>query len=479
MCLHICLSGMFIRNMRSCLVVLLLVQVSFASSAQNKWLRMQPEDWFELESVQKAWRMVKQDTGAYWSNAVFDQGWLSLVAGSEGAMFIRGKDLRLVFDSAGHNLSKSHNLGFNNGAKEFFWNGRCYAVGGQGYWNYHSQLIEFVATTGEWELQHTDFAPDFIDNKSTCWDANNGRIISIDETALESEDGALVRGVYAMPMDGGWSWELKGQVNPALLNHLSFPRLQSFDLKDFFIWVGLHKTLILRKEDMSCVLSDALNEALLNGSSGKNRRLPSSYRHTSTKNGILTRRNLFENSSENQEWSWDIAKAFEDSEGMSMPLAVPVSFRRASASDGNDDNSNMLGSLVLALMLGGVGFYLGKSRQKPMPAGAPGETASIEKDDNKATGIQNSEVGQARLSALTQEFLDLEASSLDTIQLNALLALTDDLSEETKRARRAQAIRKVNVEYELLYQQALIVRTKDKLDRRRTIYIIQRHSDSA
>ena len=83
------------------------------------------------------------------------------------------------------------------------------------------------------------------------------------------------------------------------------------------------------------------------------------------------------------------------------------------------------------------------------------------------------------MSDLTRQFLDLKSPSFDTAELNQLLAFTEDLSEETRRARRAQAVRKVNQEYELWYNQPLIIRTKDTLDRRRTIYLIQRHSDNA
>lgn len=158
-----------------------------------------------------------------------------------------------------------------------------------------------------------------------------------------------------------------------------------------------------------------------------------------------------------------------------MPLSIPVSFKKASTTDDTEDNSNVLVSVVFAMMLGGFGFYLGKNGQKPQPR----EASATEEDNIKPSVSPTPDVGKVRLSDLTQEFLALEASSLDTLQLNALLSLTDDLSEETKRARRAQAIRKVNAEYDLLFGQSLIVRTKDKLDRRRTIYIIQRHSGSA
>ncbi|MDA9002032.1 hypothetical protein N9H08_01065 [bacterium] len=466
---------MFLRNMKAILIVVFFAQLQCVLLAQNNWLRMQPEHWFELETVQEGWRQVKQDTGAYWSESSFNRSRLSMVAGSEGVLFRRGDDLRLVFDSTGHNLSNSHNLSFNHMCKEFFWNGRCYALGGWGYWNYHSHLIEFVSSTGEWELQVTDSAPDHVIGESTFWDSKSGSVVAIDETAKEAEDGSFVRGVYRLNMGGDWIWELEGQVNPLLLYHLSMGQVVSYDFKDFFIWVSKHKSIILRKEDMSCVLTEVLNRGMLNGPHGKLNALPSNYFQMSTKDGVLTQRYWDEKGGLTLERSWDIAQAFEESKESPMPLSIPVSFKKASTTDDTEDNSNVLVSVVFAMMLGGFGFYLGKNGQKPQPR----EASATEEDNIKPSVSPTPDVGKVRLSDLTQEFLALEASSLDTLQLNALLSLTDDLSEETKRARRAQAIRKVNAEYDLLFGQSLIVRTKDKLDRRRTIYIIQRHSGSA
>jgi len=94
-------------------------------------------------------------------------------------------------------------------------------------------------------------------------------------------------------------------------------------------------------------------------------------------------------------------------------------------------------------------------------------------------GEQSAPAAGRAFSQLTQEFVDMQSSTLTTEELNAMLGLTEELSEETRRARRAQAIRKVNQEYEMWFNQPLILRTKDEVDRRRTIYLIQRHSGNA
>jgi len=59
------------------------------------------------------------------------------------------------------------------------------------------------------------------------------------------------------------------------------------------------------------------------------------------------------------------------------------------------------------------------------------------------------------------------------------LGLENEQSQETKRARRAQAIRLVNQEYRMRYGMDLIERVRDEQDRRRTVYLIKRHSGSA
>ena len=462
-----------IRSMRSGSITFILALCTLATSAQNPWMRMQPEDWFALESVQKGWELVKEDPQAYWSYVIFEEGRLAMVPGSQGAMYYRSPDLRVMIDSLGQNLSKSHNLGFNVQAKHFFWNDRCFAAGGWGYWNYHAQLIEFVRTTGEWELLSVQNPPQFISEKFSFWDGENSRLIAIDNSALETAEGSLALGVYSLMLGKEMAWKLEGQINPSFANHFEYTKLRSFDLKDYFILVGMHKTWVLRKNDLTCVFTNALNDGMLEGPN-KTWRSFSGYRHETTKNGVLSMRYTSKDGRVLQERSWDIHKAFEESKGQAMPLFTPVNFEGSTQSNIGDGPSKMWAALILAIAFGATGYFVGK-RNRTQALEESDQQVMLEPVQHDSAPAQD----PPRMSALTQQFLDLEASSLDTAELNVILALTDDLSEETKRARRAQAIRKVNLEYELWFQQALILRTKDKLDRRRTIYVIQRHSDNA
>ena len=77
---------------------------------------------------------------------------------------------------------------------------------------------------------------------------------------------------------------------------------------------------------------------------------------------------------------------------------------------------------------------------------------------------------------------ELEAAGgriMSTEELNDFLELGQDVSSESKRAKRAQFIRDVNRVYQMRHGKEMIVREKDLNDRRRTIYVIHPCSGTA
>ena len=77
---------------------------------------------------------------------------------------------------------------------------------------------------------------------------------------------------------------------------------------------------------------------------------------------------------------------------------------------------------------------------------------------------------------------DLEEAGgriMSTEEVNDFLQLGQDVSAESKRAKRAQFIRDVNRVYQMRYGNDMIVREKDLNDRRRTIYVIHPCSGTA
>ena len=462
-----------IRSMRQAAFFLVFLSSVWVGSAQNKWKRMQPEDWLALDVVQEGLAMLQEDADAFYSEVNFHEGSIATAAGSEGAIIGRGGDLRIVLDSTGRNLSKSHNVGFNYNRKLLFWNDRCYAAGGRGFWTFHSKLVEFVPTTGEWELQSVDEAPSHVNHVSSWWDANASKLVAIEEPALMTTEGEMAKAVRALEFGKDWKWTLEGQVNPALSRHFSSSSFASFDLGDYFIWVGLHKTLIVSKVDMLFTFTEALNGGMLEEIGYFRKKSSCKLFQTTTTKGALRLRCIPEAEGESKEWTVDIRQAFEESRAEAQPFVVPVDFLD-DTEPVREDSANLWGGLILLMLVGVSGFFGGQYWSKfpvqmPDPEAGPSKT-SIEPGRSPIP---------EKMSDLTQQFLQLESPSFDTAQLNTMLAFTDDLSEETRRARRAQAVRKVNQEYELWYNQPLIIRTKDTLDRRRTIYVIQRHSDNA
>lgn len=444
--------------------------------AQNEWLRLQPEDWLSLDKTQAGLSMLMDDPDAYSNWVWFEEGALIAVTGSQGQVYLRSGDLRVVLDSSGRNMSKSHNVGFNNGCKLLFWNDRCYAAGGHGFWQWHSKLVEFVEATGEWELQPTEHDPHHITNVSTWWNGEASKLVAIELPDSRTLEGTMAPAVRSLEFGTDWTWSWDGRVNPALAVHFSTNSLVPFDLKHYFAWVGLHKTLILDKRDMSYVFSDILNLRALDDV-GFRSLSKSRYRHITTKNGEVQLRIIPSAGGEAVERTWDIRKAFQESSSQALSFVVPAEFSEDTVRPEERVAASwspwLLALGLLALVLFATGFLFGQKRGNALPQPqSPDVKPSITTEDPKSRGPH-------QMSDLTRQFLDLKSPSFDTAELNQLLAFTEDLSEETRRARRAQAVRKVNQEYELWYNQPLIIRTKDTLDRRRTIYLIQRHSDNA
>ena len=63
--------------------------------------------------------------------------------------------------------------------------------------------------------------------------------------------------------------------------------------------------------------------------------------------------------------------------------------------------------------------------------------------------------------------------------MNQFLDLGEEVSSESKRAKRAQFIRDVNRIYQMRHGKDMVVRQKDLNDRRRTIDVIHPHSGTA
>jgi hypothetical protein len=90
--------------------------------------------------------------------------------------------------------------------------------------------------------------------------------------------------------------------------------------------------------------------------------------------------------------------------------------------------------------------------------------------ETKAAGQELSSI--AHWSPVLRLILLQEKRFFTTAELDALLGIDDIASPETLRARRSRIIQTVNGEFNLLYGMDLILREREKEDRRKSLYRI-------
>ena len=379
-------------------------------------------------------------------------------------------DLRLLVDSAGVNHSVSHNVGFNVGAVPFYWNNKVFLAGGAGFWHYHSKVVEFVSNTGEWEWSPCPSGPEHFSQQFAWWDGQNNRVVALGYE--KTGTGAIeTTGLFHALNMNGYSWERLGQYNPVFELIMKDDVGRPVDMGDYFLVSSVHNSLVVRKSDLTAVISSAFNRGPL----VKHSKAPidegfKCFRSTA---GEFWIEHHGLDGSVDMLLHWNVDSAFKALSAESVPLVVPVA--EGSVEDASQLEAarggepwKFLGALlalVVAFVLGRVVARKQDDVVNEVPASTPTEPAPVK-------------VG-AGLSPTVLKFHSLGPISMDTEEVNALLNLGDDLTGETKRARRAQAIRQVNQEYALRYGVDLIRRERHEADRRRTTYVIQPYSGNA
>lgn len=448
--------------------------------AQDPLVRMDPADWFQLPEIQNAWEIVRADKHAYRVSVRCTKGDLASIPGSGGTLFHRPSDIRMVIDSTGAMIGQSHNYGFNNGARHFFWDGRAFALGGRGFWEDHAKLVEFVPTTGEWELSPAAGAPDHCIDVGSWFDEDGARAIAMEYFGAEriySEHCRLVRSLDVTSS----KWTTLGMANPVLDLYFLDGRSLALDFKEYFLWLGLHKSVVIRKSDLKAVVSAAFNKGQVNRFK----------RNESGDFGFIV--DVFDQGKweRRQQWSpdgdgeilfeLDVAEVFTQLQSEAIEFVVPAHHDEDQAEEGQQGNAAYPSMWWLTLVLMAGAFILGKGMRKKALANEVVSGAEVsggrERQGESTFAAQGNDA--LPFSELTRMFIALGNRQMDTIELNAFLDLDTEQSEETKRARRAQAIRDVNREYNLFYGVDLIERIKDASDRRRTTYIIRPDSGTA
>lgn len=430
---------------------------------------MDPDVWYASAKVQATMDVLMGVDSCYAATVFCDDAILTMLSGSKGRFFSRSDDMRLVLDSTGKSIGRSHNHGFNLGSRHFMHNDRYFAVGGRGFWNRHSKLVEFVPSTGEWELQPCIGAPAHLMSSETFYDASGSRVIGLDPEDVLTEAAGKCRLVHVLDLHD-FEWSELGMFNPILDVYFKDKRSLGVDLESYFMWVGLHKAVILRKSDLKVVVTQAFNRAMIEaqrevlGDAGDIlcvTALDGRYRQS---------RRQLDGSDEQWVIDWDVEAAFIAGEESALPFVVPH--------EGHDHEADSPGekggvdSWWLILLFSGLAFAAGRLWSLRNPK-------KVEPLHGGEGTISERPIENAGLSPLVLKFLEYNHDILDTDSLNRLLGLENEQSQETKRARRAQAIRLVNQEYRMRYGTDLIERVRDEQDRRRTVYLIKRHSGSA
>lgn len=454
--------------------------------AQDESKRINPDDWLAQDLVRQM--MVWADSHSEWSSGFVHSsaGRFLMPSGGKGQVFLRDGDLRVVADANGENKSVSHNLGFNLGANHFVYDGQIMSLGGRGFWNGHAKLVQFMERTGEWELVAMEKGPECVTHASSWFNSSHGEVIAIDErrwgrSTTDDPDVAWKLDLNAK------EWSLLGKVNPRMQ---LFMRSQGlfFDLKDYGIWMGGHQTAVVRKSDLQVVLSpewdytdyvamevEVENAPMwMTGSSG-NRFQVWSMDSVGKDTALV---------------DWDVERAFETTADENEPMAwvVPLGKKEKAlltevGSVNEKETSSGRARWVLALLLaGGLSYAAGRKsgvgRKRKGAGDEPNSENSYKSAEANGGNPELPTAAESILAKIKQLEKDGEGV-MATEELNRFLELGVGVSSESKRAKRAQFIRDVNRVYQMRHGKNMIVREKDRNDRRRTIYVIHPHSSNA
>ncbi len=425
---------------------------------------MDPDDWYAIAEVRASSEILMGVDSCYAALVHYEDIQLAMLSGSQGRFFSRSDDMRLVLDSAGRSIGRSHNHGFNLGARHFFFNDRYFAVGGRGFWNRHSKLVEFVRSTGEWELQPCLDSPEHVMLGETFHDATGGRVIALDPEDVLTESAGKCRLVHSLDLQK-FQWSELGMLNPILDVNFKDNRALPVDLESYFMWSGLHKSVILRKSDLKVVVTQAFNRPMIQAALDGMTDAGEVLCVTAVDGHYRRSRRQLDGSEEQWVIDWDVEGAFLAEEASALSFIVPHEVHEHGDASAQEQSG---GGWWWMLLFSGMAFAAGRlwsmRKQRPVLVNNGLQGAASE-GRNEHEGF----------SLMVRKLLDSGEDVLDTEALNRLLGLEFEQSQETKRARRAQAIRLVNQEYRMHCGMDLIQRVRDEQDRRRTVYLIKRH----
>lgn len=473
--------------MRSVILIIICV-FTLLVQAQDPEMRMDPDAWLAAHVTDAELEVLFGDSTAYIVGLHTPDINLRSVRDVRGAFAVReGADLRVVLDATGTNISRSHNVGFNHGCFTFMHEGDLYQLGGMGYWREHADLIRFHPSTGEWEKSPLAGGPRTLGSWNAFHSIADGKVYIIDGQGGQRMEGTLIdRDVWSLDVSMKM-WKHEGTINHPLATVFSFGWGPArVDMGDFVMLAHNHQTAVIRKSDLRVLLlGDVSSKDFPFGGAGM-----------MTDGAVVSGRQSFQ-VKERVEGTWtttlrgpDFATLFEEKgETEALPLIVPGTAGKVARLESLAEppvqvetkeavSLGKLWPLMMALLAFLIGGWFGARRSQSPPRDAGESPVAVSGDGAAGNSGSKKDEQQlvTKLSMLARGLHDLGDVELDTAEFNRMLGLEDVASEESIRAKRANLIRDINREYDLFFQQELIQRRKDPMDKRRTLYLITPHS---
>ena len=469
--------------LRTTLPFLLLSTIAISGPSQDPLKRMDPDVWLSLPDVESMREWAGDHGSAASLTVMSEAGVLHAPLGNGPQQLLRDGDLRVVLDASGANRSISHNIGFNLAAKHFRFNQRLYSLGGRGFWNAHAKLVEFIEKTGEWELVMMEGGPHCTTVRGSWFDREEGFVYAIEEgkwgRSAQEQDVVWKLNLEAL------SWKRLGVVNPRL-QLFSRGVGQLHDLVDYTLWLGSHQTAIVRKGDGLALMTDEWNQKGFNVFRAQMREADMSMLVVDG-----NRLQAFIRSEDGREvkiFDWDAAAAFAEEEAQSALIDWVLPFEEGSESNDSMTTQGSSGEkaqlptmlwVAVLVVMAGAAFVAGKQSAAKDKNGVVAVRAQAGQPAEGQDKRKEVEQSAAAILADIVELEQLGARIMATEEVNQFLDLGEEVSSESKRAKRAQFIRDVNRIYQMRHGKDMIVREKDLNDRRRTIYVIHPHSGTA
>lgn len=457
-------------------LVVVLMGVSGGVQAQDASRRMDPEVWFQQKNIADAFQFASDKAVAlpalYRAHLSVGRDALVHGPGGDGA-WLRDGDMRLVLDEAGVNLSRSHNIGFNYGAYHFGFRGRLMSLGGMGFWEQHSKLVEFLPESGEWEWLPCASGPAHV-RAAGCWLAGNGeQLWAVEEPMEGATDGG---GVWTLDLTS-LRWTQSGRLSDTFSAFHPGSNAHTLETEDHVVWVRNLQSVIIRKADGKAVLSSAWAAKDLQRFRPKGQ----DVRLLLVSGNEITWMWPHEAVGEDSTAVWDVAAEFEAASEYMDPMNLTEPLE--AVDKGAEAQATLALPLwpivaLLALVVGaGAGVAMGRR------SGASPSAVESQEGQAALTHSPASKSGKGGLDAEASRVIG-EVATLESMgmlvmsshELNLHLNMRENVSAESRRARRAQFIRDVNREYQARHGVDLIFRERDEHDRRRTNYVIRPHS---